>query len=652
MKMPRWMMSLLLAVAVGVEAQGQVFPGESWDARLPAEVGMDSALLEQFGSSIGGDGAIVRGGYLIKTWGDPAAQGDWASAMKPVISTMLFFAMQSGLITTVNAPVQPIVQQVFGRSLIAKDQPMTWLHLANMMSGYARAERAGAAWAYNDYGIALYGDLLFKGVFGDAESNVVARYLAPLQFQDGPIIGAGRLGHEVVASPRDFARVGWFWMNQGSWNGTQLLSKAYFDAFVRATVPVNKPVSAAPGSDYLGVGSVGGGSSQYVVGPGFYGFNFWFNSMAGSSGRLLPDAPADAYMAAGEGNRYVMLMIPSLQLVAAARGYWGGFFEPNNSTGAMNRIVKFLVQAASPTPPDFDLPFTAIIPGPHDYDGNGRADPAVFWASGGNWYIRNGTNGQMLTGAPVNFGWSATIPVPSDYDGDGRTDLAVYWPDAGNWYIRKSSDGLLLGGGPIQWGWSAVVPTPADFDGDGKADLAVFLPNGGNWYIRKSSDGQLLNGAPIQWGWNEVEALPSDYDGDGKADVAVYLERSGTWYIRKSSDGQMLSGAPIQWGWQDVIPVPADYDGDGKTDIAVYWPSGGLWYVRQSSDGQMLTGAPIQWGWDQGQPVPADYDGDGKADIAVYWQQAGAWYIRKSSDGQMLGGAPIQWGWSQADPVP
>ena len=42
------------------------------------------------------------------------------------------------------------------------------------------------------------------------------------------------------------------------------------------------------------------------------------------------------------------------------------------------------------------------------------------------------STGQLRT---VQFGWSALVPVPGDYDGDGRTDIAVRDPKSSTWYI-------------------------------------------------------------------------------------------------------------------------------------------------------------------------------------------------------------------------
>ncbi len=150
--------------------------------------------------------------------------------------------------------------------------------------------------------------------------------------------------------------------------------------------------------------------------------------------------------------------------------------------------------------------WSASLPVPADYDGDSKDDLAVFWPEGGYWYIRQSskvgtTNEVLMSGAPIQWGWAEVKAVPGDYDGDRRADVAVYHPATGNWYIRKSSNGQLLGGAPIQWGWSDAIPAPGDYDKDGITDIAVYHPATGDWYIRKSSTGTIMSGGPIQFGF-------------------------------------------------------------------------------------------------------------------------------------------------------
>jgi hypothetical protein len=68
------------------------------------------------------------------------------------------------------------------------------------------------------------------------------------------------------------------------------------------------------------------------------------------------------------------------------------------------------------------------------------------------------------------------VPAPGDFDGDGKADLAVYRGSQGNWYILKSSGGVQI----TQFGVNGDIPTVADYDGDGKSDIGIFRPTGGS----------------------------------------------------------------------------------------------------------------------------------------------------------------------------
>jgi CubicO group peptidase (beta-lactamase class C family) len=123
--------------------------------RDPAALGLDAAPLDRLAQELGGRGCVVKVGCMVKAWGDQAERGGLAFSAKPVLSTLLSFAVLEGKVKSVYARVGD-----FGRELARKDRPMEFFHLSTMVSGYARPEPPGAAWAYNDYAIMLY--LLIK----------------------------------------------------------------------------------------------------------------------------------------------------------------------------------------------------------------------------------------------------------------------------------------------------------------------------------------------------------------------------------------------------------------------------------------------------------------------------------------------------------
>ena len=108
------------------------------------------------------------------------------------------------------------------------------------------------------------------------------------------------------------------------------------------------------------------------------------------------------------------------------------------------------------------------------------------------------TDGRVLVAGGDSSETSAEIYLPpaNGYDGDGKADIAVYRRSTGEWFIQRSSDGGLS---HVGWGWpgGGDIAVPADYDGDGKADIAVYRSSTGEWFIQRSSDGGLTH---LTWG--------------------------------------------------------------------------------------------------------------------------------------------------------
>ncbi len=268
-----------------------------------------------------------------------------------------------------------------------------------------------------------------------------------------------------------------------------------------------------------------------------------------------------------------------------------------------------------------------------DFDGDGKADLAIWRASTATFLIYRSTSNSLLS---RQWGVATDVPVPGDYDGDGKTDIAVWRPSTGTWMISNSSNGATI---TLQWGNATDVPVPGDYDGDGKTDLAIWRPSTGTWMIFKSSNGSTMT---MQWGTPGDVPVPGDYDGDGKTDLGIWRPATATFWIYRSASNSTLTK---QWGVATDVPVPGDYDGDGQTDLAVWRASTGVWMICNSSNGATVTG---QWGNATDVPAPGDYDGDGKTDLAIWRPSTGAWWIFKSTGGTVttqcgtLGDVPVR----------
>jgi CubicO group peptidase (beta-lactamase class C family) len=334
------------------DAAEPVFPGETWESQHPASLGLDPEKLSEFRRTVGRGsyGCVVRGGYVVErwdTWVPPvlASWRGWASASKPFVGALALFAIQEGRLSGLDAPVE-----TFGWNLRDEDRGMTVRHLVDMTSGYSLPEGPGERYAYNDYGTKLFVLSLVERLYGLAPDDAEAveellldpERLGPLQFEDRPFISVRQGAPRLNMSPCDYARFGLLLLNQGNWAGQQVLREDLVQAFLRPGVPpsLRRTVGGAS-DDYLQVGTAGGGNDLTAIGPGVYGYFWWFNV----DGQLWPDVPHGAFQGNGHRNRHSLTVIPELDIVVAWRESRALASDGDAFHVEMNRALKLLVQA-------------------------------------------------------------------------------------------------------------------------------------------------------------------------------------------------------------------------------------------------------------------------------------------------------------------
>ena len=182
-----------------------------------------------------------------------------------------------------------------------------------------------------------------------------------------------------------------------------------------------------------------------------------------------------------------------------------------------------------------------------NWDGDVKADVAVYrngvGAGSQSFFFYRPSTQPGVNFIPVQWGTAGDEPLRGDFDGDGRANPAVYRASDNIWYIAENAARYE------RWGTAADKRISGDFDGDGKTDLAVFRD--GLWAIRQSS-----NGAQIyrQFGQAGDRIVAGDYDGDGKTDLAI--RRGGVFYVLRSNGNQVET---FSFGSTTDAPVAAAF---------------------------------------------------------------------------------------------
>jgi len=173
--------------------------------------------------------------------------------------------------------------------------------------GKPMADAPGTSFVYNGGGMILLGEIL-KNASGMDIEDFSAQYLfEPLgidapewkRFESGVADASGGF----YITPRDMAKFGVLYLNNGVWDGAQIISKEWV-AWSATTYEGNNRIKI-PGED---AGRVG------------YTYTWWTNRVSGPDGKL------DLYYANGWGGQKI-IVIPDLEMVVVFTG--GNYVSKN-----------------------------------------------------------------------------------------------------------------------------------------------------------------------------------------------------------------------------------------------------------------------------------------------------------------------------------
>jgi CubicO group peptidase (beta-lactamase class C family) len=321
---------------------------------------------------------IVRNGYIVLDayfWPFQERQlHDLASVTKSVTSTLVGIAIGHHNLT---GATQPLSSAFSGRTIANLDERkkrVTLEQLLTMSSGLdCHAERGeltlsqmmgstnwiqfmldlpmrdepGSRFEYCSGGTHLLSGAISKATGLSALDFARRELFGPLGIRNvawpADDQGVSHGWGDLHLEPRDMAKLGYLWLNNGRWENRQLIPADWMEAAVRAQ---SHPAS---------------GNGQQ------YGYGFW----------IYPDRRPPEFEALGRGGQRISI-IPERNLVVV---FTGGEFEPGDigafiggsiksnqplpedATGATRLAAAVKGAAAPPSPAQFASPFATVISG-------------------------------------------------------------------------------------------------------------------------------------------------------------------------------------------------------------------------------------------------------------------------------------------------
>jgi len=347
---------LLLAIVLSSPLAGQlpsdpVFPGESWDyvgRRDLADHGWSAEVLgrasEFLRDSANSTGVVVVDrGRVVFTFGDIEELSYIASCRKSILAMLYGDWVERGVIDLETTLAEMGFDDIGG--LLEIEKQATVHHLITARSGvYHPASNGGdnlseapprgsqepgtymlySNWDFNAAGAAF--EFFTKRSIYD---ELQAQLAIPLQFEDwdrsvhrksGNLSISVNPAYHMHFSTRDMARLGYLMLNEGRWNGEEIIPREWAKRIVSVVTPLEEMNPPRRRDGYLG-----------------YGYMWWLWDGPRAVGPF-----EGAYTARGAMGQWITVF-PALDLVIAHKT--NRVYRRTTSWSSYERFIELLFEA-------------------------------------------------------------------------------------------------------------------------------------------------------------------------------------------------------------------------------------------------------------------------------------------------------------------
>jgi CubicO group peptidase (beta-lactamase class C family) len=348
-------------LAAAERAESAVFPGATWTQGDPQELGFDAAKLEEIAQ--GADPQtfcmiVTRHGEVAGEWyyGDATAETatNVMSVTQAYTSTLVGIAQDEGYLDiddkvskyipewvgtdSEDVTIRQILEHTTGRESTNSvgnsdlhERLVTSPDPGRMAIGLTQDHPPGTVWSQNLPAIELLNPILTAATGQDPADFAQEKLFGPIGATHTTMgkTGAGvtTMHAFLTTTCQDAARLGYLFLRQGNWNGTQVVSKEWVE---EATQP----------------------SQEFNAG---WGFMWWLNKPGSlvsidnvvtpdynepADLQLVPEAPEDMYWALGLGGQLTQVD-PATDTVVVRLG---GGDEATNMQDVVSVVTEAIVE--------------------------------------------------------------------------------------------------------------------------------------------------------------------------------------------------------------------------------------------------------------------------------------------------------------------